>query len=211
MPYALPAALLAAGASNSDELWLPTACVGPSTCQVADGYVLPGGCVASGRGCFGKAGGHSYGPYLKAGVQLLGIDWLFAGGSASTSRMADAALRFHELVRVEARESGDGFISTHFMWPYHAATSGLKLRWGLQLSAALTRGVQDADSGASKLRIGSGKPNRGDCYDNETAFELKGRYTGFLLPGMEGACPYERVLVCAPQSSANRTCSPSAY
>ena len=119
-------------------------------------------------------------------------------------------------MRVEARESGDGFISTHFMWPYHAATSGLKLRWGLQLgplSATLTRKAQDADTAASKGKAGYGKAHlhRGECYDNETAFELKGRYTGYLLPGMEGACPYERVLVCAPQSSANRACSPSPY
>ena len=102
VPYTIPAALLDAGASNSNELWLPTMCVGPSTCQVADGFAVPHGCVASGRGCFGKAGGHNYAPYLKAGVQLLGTDWLFAGGSESTSRMADAVLRFHELVRVEA-------------------------------------------------------------------------------------------------------------
>jgi len=133
--------------------------------------------------------------------------------------MADAALRFHELVRVEVRESGDHFVSTHFMWPYHAATSGLTLRWGLQLSAALTRGVHpqedaaDMNTGASKLRSSSGRPmpNRGECYDNETAFELKGRYAGYLLPGMEGACPYEHVLVCAPQSSTDRACSPSPY
>ena len=63
-------------------------CVSPSTCQVADGYALPTGCIASGRGCFGKAGGHQYHPYLKAGVQLLGFDWLFAGGSASTEQVS---------------------------------------------------------------------------------------------------------------------------
>ena len=185
-------------------------CVSPSTCQVADSYALPTGCIASGRGCFGKAGGHQYQPYLKAGVQLLGFDWLFAGGSESTSRMADAALRFHELVRVQATQSGDHFVSTHFMWPYHAATSGLKLRWGLQLSAGLTRDASNArtDSGGGGVAT---EPHRGGCYDNETAFELKGRYSGFLLPGMEGACPYERVLVCAPRSSANRTCSSSPY
>jgi len=209
VPYALPAALLGAGTSNNNELWLPTMCVGPSTCQVADGYAVPKGCIASGRGCFGKAEGHNYGPYLKAGVQMLGTDWLFAGGSESTSRMADAALRFHELVRVEARESGDSYVSTHFMWPYHAATSGLKLRWGLQLSASLTR--SGAGNGDSKDETAFRKPRLGECYDNGTTFELNGRYTGFLLPGMEGACPYERVLVCEPQSSANRACSPSPF
>ena len=51
----------------------------------------------------------------------------------------------------------------------------------------------------------------GNCYDNETAFTLTGQYTGFLLPGMEEACPYEHVLVCAPQSSANLTCSLSPF
>ena len=65
-------------------------CVSPSTCQVADGYALPTGCIASGRGCFGKAGGHQYHPYLKAGVQLLGFDWL-AGTHASAGAGASAA------------------------------------------------------------------------------------------------------------------------
>ena len=111
---------------------------------------------------------------------------------------------------MQATQSGDHFVSTHFMWPYHAATSGLKLRWGLQLSAGLTRDASNArtDSGGGGVAT---EPHRGGCYDNETAFELKGRYSGFLLPGMEGACPYERVLVCAPRSSANRSCSPSPY
>ena len=201
-PYALPPGLWDVG---THDLWVPINCVSPSTCSVTDGRALPRGCVASGRGCFSQADGHNYAPYRKAGVHLLASDWVFAGGSESTSRMADAALRFHELVDVEVRQSGDQYVSTHFMWPYHAATSGLRLRWGLQLNLRLARSTEATEGGA--------RPASPPCFDNETRVEITGRYTGSLLPGMEEACPYEHVLVCTGPDShaANRVCSASAY
>ena len=135
-------------------------------------------------------------------MHILQNDWLFAGRSEGTARMADAALRFHELVDVQARRSGDRYVSTHFMWPFHAATIGLRLRWGLQLSLSLARALGGGGAAAA---------TPAPCFDNETRVELSGRYTGSLLPGMEEACPYEHVLVCTGQSRTNRACSASPY
>jgi len=191
------------GCATSEPRLLPDLC---ARCLALHAiYLILYRCVASGRGCYPNGGGHNYAPYKNAGILLLGRDWLFAGGSDSTSAMADAVLRFHELVHVQTGH-GDGYVSTHFMWPFHAATTpSIRLRWGLQLELDLARNVRDVDAALGDRR---GAARHGvTCYDNTTSLRLEGRYEGALLPGMRDACPYETVLVCR-HASPQQPCMP---
>ena len=213
------------GGVATAEVWFPSACA-PSasatgtSCAVAAGssFEVPRGCAVSGRLCLG-AQERSL-PGFRAGLgAALVVDWVFAASSRAADLMGDAVRHFHNYTRTQARTYGDGYISTHFIWPHHALAYGLRPRFGLAHHLVLTRHDTDErrwpvehvrepgrhdwheKNNASRLvalKPGEGiEPHKGCWHVDPKGLQLKGRVNEEKVhPYMRDTCPFESLLIC---------------
>lgn len=195
LPYKLPRELLALDPLAADEIWFPSDCPHTSSCFAASSGVVPRGCHVGGRWCHTKSGdfSRSVRAGLALGVLPLGLDVMYAGSAAACDQMGNLVFSFHNLVRKVAR-AGEHFVHTHLLWPYHAAQSGLRVRWNLVDSRRLVFTRNEHAFARS-------------CFDSKTEFVLQGQLRNTTLaPGMEDQCPYDHVIIC-PLRSATATAS----
>jgi len=118
---------------------------------------------------------------------LLYRDWFFAASPAASDRMGEATSAFHSYAALQAKETG--LVSTHFIWPYHAVSSGLAIRWGLldATNFSLTRDLQDSHVHAKAQR----------CF-YATSTPIAGEMDRNVIPPqMRGQCPFERAMECS--------------
>ena len=112
--------------------------------------------------------------------------------------MGQAMQGFHRYARKQT--SATPYVSTHFIWPYHAAHSGLAIRWGLvdgDRALSLTRG----DMGTSH--------SLGLCRQRHAAdLTLSGEFSEAQFPPpMRWQCPYKTAILC-PCTHASHQASP---
>ncbi|KAL1528560.1 hypothetical protein AB1Y20_009903 [Prymnesium parvum] len=108
--------------SSWNTVWFMRHC--SHGCTAAKGKVPPG-CFASGRQCVD--GNHRL-FYNGLNWQLF-KDWMFGGSSSTVDRMGQASDHFHNYSRIQM--TATPYVSTHFIWPYHAAKTGLAISWNL--------------------------------------------------------------------------------
>eukprot|EP00966_Prymnesium_polylepis_P237510 5493191-Prymnesium_polylepis.1 len=108
--------------------------------------------------------------------------------------MGEAMHSFHTYSRLQTRATP--YVSTHFIWPFHAARVGLALRWGLldgDRALSLARG----DMGASHFP--------GWCLQPSSApVVLLGQFPESQFPPpMRWQCPHESAILCPCKARAN--------
>ena len=203
-PYTVPAALWK---SKNDEVWFIPNCT--PGCKVSEGssFVVPDGCLVTGRLCIERVGA------MKRGTgrfgQRLSKDYVFAGSSPAVDLMGDAHRHFADYTRDMMRDD-DEYIATHYIWPWHAIRSKLRLRWELRVALKLTREIDAAWMNASfgdasptesmSRRVEErGRPER-SCsvpVPSGHGLELTGRVDASLVRAeFRHQCPHEQALIC---------------